>query len=92
MSGVSIHTNRKWCTPNARVAGNLRAKFKTITMIAGHPHAEVSSPNASQKIDELNIDMLRCYHEVALVFAPLIIDQNDHLSLAEILQNCLNWC
>ncbi len=68
----------------ARVVLDLRPQAEPIADLARERHADQAARLARHEIDRLGRDVLGQHREVALVLARGVVDEDDHLPLAEV--------
>ena len=61
-----------------------------VETLAGHRQADEPAPEAGHEVDRLGRDLLGRDREVALVLAVLVVDDDDHLSGADVLERLGN--
>ena len=69
------------------VAGRHRRQVQTPRMLGGDRHADQPAPVLGQEIDFLGTDEVGREHQVALVFAILVVDQHHHVAAADLLDD-----
>ena len=62
-------------------------QFETFAILIGHGHTEVSATNPGHEVDDIHGDMFGCDHEVAFIFAALVIHKHDHATGFQFIQD-----
>ena len=71
----------------ARVARGLRVEGEAVAVLAGEGHADQAASLARHEVDRLRRDVLREHRQVTLVLPVGVVDEDDHLPLAKLVEN-----
>ncbi len=87
MLRTAIDADRQRCSSNRSVRRDLWMQIQSLTVGIGHGDAEVATTNPGHEIDHVDIDMFSSADEVAFILTTFVVDENDHSTCLEVIQN-----
>ncbi len=90
VAGMTVHADRERGAEHTRVRGGLRRELETLAIGRGERNAEVSRTDAGHEVDDLRRDLLGRAHEIPLVFAALVVDEDDDAARSQLIQDLGN--
>ena len=84
---VPVDTDREGRLAQARIDRALWPEFESFARITVECHAEVATAHPSEKVDDFRRRILGRDHEVSFVLSVFVVDQNDHPTGLEVLDD-----
>ena len=88
-SRASIETVKAVCM-RASLVRDIEGKAELLDALAGQRQADQAAAVARHEVDRLRRRHLRRDDQVALVLAILVVDQDDHAAVADVLDDLLD--
>ncbi len=87
VAGMAVDGDGEGRSPHGGVDGRLGVEVESVAVAFAEGEAEVSAGDGEHEVDGLGRDMLSGEDEVALVLAIFIVDEDDHLAVADVVQD-----